>query len=236
MKTTLNGIYLGHTNYSDTSVIARVFTAQYGRKSFLFKGVKSKKGQSGLLMPCNHLELTCHFNPNKELNVVYAIQLKEPRYSIGGDYKKMAVAIFLTEVLNKSLHIETDETELYEYVAKQISFFDTTEFSPNFHLYFLLGLSHYLGFFPQYSCASTENFFNIKEGVFDFAASEIYHLDGVASSLLQRLLTHYSHNINSLNITHKERIILLRSLVKFYEIQLEPCEINSLDVLIEIFQ
>jgi DNA repair protein RecO (recombination protein O) len=236
MKITLNGIYLGHTNYSDTSVIARVFTAQYGRKSFLFKGVKSKKGQSGLLMPCNHLEFVSNFNAGKELNLAYNIQLKEPRCTIGNDFRKMSVAIFLTEVLNKSLHIETDEIELYNYITQQINWFDTSEFSPNFHLFFLIGLSQYLGFFPKYTETPTERYFNLREGVFDSTPSDIYHLDVITSFTLIQLLKAFNEPTEQLTLSHSQRIDLLKALVKFYEVQLENCTIHSLEVLIQVFE
>ena len=36
-------IVLGHINYSETSIIVRCFTKKFGVKSFLIRGIRSKK-------------------------------------------------------------------------------------------------------------------------------------------------------------------------------------------------
>jgi DNA repair protein RecO (recombination protein O) len=235
MNTTLNGIYLGHTNYSDTSVIARVFTAQFGRKSFLFKGVKTKKGQAGLLMPCNHLEFVCNYHPSKELNVVYSLHLKEPRATLCTDIRKTTVALFLTEILSKSLHVETDEPELYRFLTEKLNSFDQERFSPVFHLFFLLQLAKYLGFYPKYGDTYNERFFNLREGVFDANSTDIYHLDATTTQLLIQLIRSHENGCFEVTFTPAERNGLLKALVQFYEVQLDNCTINSLEVLTEVF-
>jgi DNA repair protein RecO (recombination protein O) len=199
------------------------------------KELKPKKGQSGLLMPCNHLEFACSYHPAKELNVAYEIQLREPRFTLSSDIRKTTVAIFLTEILSKSLHIETDEPELYSFLTHQLNSFDQDDFSPSFHLFFLIGLSEYLGFYPKYGDTVHERFFNLREGVFDSTATDIHHLDMTTSTALINLLKQYSCGINELSLSAEERIRLLKALVQFYEVQLENCTIHSLEVLKEVF-
>ena len=43
MLSTTRGIVLSHINYSETSVIAKVYTENYGLQSYILKGIRKSK-------------------------------------------------------------------------------------------------------------------------------------------------------------------------------------------------
>lgn len=236
MRQVIKGFYLGHTNYSDTSVILRLFTENYGKRSFLVKGAKAKKGQSAFLQPFNQIELICNFQLEKELQVGNTLQLIKPLTTIATDVRKATVAIFLTEILNKSINSETDESELYEFLDYSIDLFDHAPFDPNFHLIFLIELSKYLGFYPKLLGQPNEKYFNLREGVFDATSTALYHLDIETSNGIKLLLIKNVASFKEIELKPSERKNILKSLVNFYEVHLENVSIQSLEVLETVFE
>jgi len=221
MRQSIKGIYLNHFSYSETSVILKVFTKEYGLRSFIVKGIKKKKGGAGVLQPFHLLEIECSFNPNKNLNYAGVIKLQRPPVSITMDIRKSMVAIFLTEVLYKCIKEEESNSELYDYISTAISIYDESDFNANFHLVFLMGLSRYFGFRPSPPEKLSQKYFSIKEGVFEHP-SEIfdYHLSPELSFQLVQLIGTKFDTILELKYSNSIRKELLGALIKFYEMQL----------------
>ena len=48
-------IVLGHINYSETSIIVRCFTKKFGVKSYLIRGLRSKKKSKHQLLSLIHI-------------------------------------------------------------------------------------------------------------------------------------------------------------------------------------
>ena len=59
MLATTQGFVFRTTPYSETSVIAKIFTLHYGIMSFMIKGVRSSKGRNkqNLLQPLSYLDI-----------------------------------------------------------------------------------------------------------------------------------------------------------------------------------
>jgi DNA repair protein RecO (recombination protein O) len=221
MRQSIKGIYLNHFPYSETSAIIKVFTQDYGLQSFIAKGIKKKKGASAVLQPFHLLEIDCSYNPNKSLNYAGLIKLQKPPASITMDLRKSMVAIFLTEILYKCIKEEESNTELYEYISTAISIFDESEFNANFHLVFLMGLSRYFGFQPSLPEKSSQKYFSLKEGVFEFPKDIYdYHLSVELSESLRQLIGTKFATILRLNYSNFERKQLLGLMVNYYEMQL----------------
>jgi len=221
MRQSIEGVYLNHFPYSETSVILKVFTKRYGLQSFIVKGIKKKKGGAAVLQPFHLLEIACSFNPNKNLNYAGVIKLQQPPISITMDIRKSMVAIFLTEILYKCIKEEEPNPELYDYISTAISIYDQSEFNANFHLVFLMELSRYFGFQPSLPIKTSQKYFSLKEGIFEHPAEIFdYHLSlELSTSFIQLIGTKFDamHELNYSNSSRKE---LLDIVIKFYEMQL----------------
>jgi DNA repair protein RecO (recombination protein O) len=235
MRQTIHGIYLGHLNYSETSVIARFYTQEHGKRSILLKAVKSKKSKTaGLLQSLNELQISSNFRAEKELNTAYTIESSKTFHAVHSDFRKSTIAIFLAEILNKSIIEEEPNRPLYLFLTHRFTELDQADFDPNFHVKFLLELSLFLGFYPRLSSHHSDHLFNLEEGIFEH---ENYQsplaLDLETSALLKQLIQEGELP----RIKNEERAKLLDGLVSYYEVQLhlKPNSFQSHQVLKTVF-
>lgn len=219
MRQVIHGIYLGHINYSESSVIGRFYTQEFGKQSFIIKGAKSKKSKIiGLLQPLNELEIISNFQESKNLNTSYGVTIANVRNNIHSDIRKTTIALFLSEILNKSIIEEEANFPLYQFILSNINALNNDKFDANFHIRFLIELSLFMGFYPLQSNHTSNNVFNLEDGIFENenVASPI-HLNKKISTTLSNVL---SHGTNEKTITKENRFELLDGLVTYYEIQL----------------
>ena len=60
------GLVLKQINFSENSLILKIFTREYGLLSFMIKGAKSGKNKSyGILRPMSFLNVVFYFKENK---------------------------------------------------------------------------------------------------------------------------------------------------------------------------
>ena len=121
-------LVLHTTNYSETSVIAKIFTRQLGVRSYMLKGVRKGGGKvkQNLLQPLSYLDLVVYNNPKNQINY-----MKEVAPHRGSDVwgaaspaeemTRHALRFFMTEVLYKTLREEEPMPELFDYVVDTIA-------------------------------------------------------------------------------------------------------------------
>lgn len=214
------GIVLRFTKYGETSIIVTIFTEVFGLQSYIVNGVRSKsaKQKIALYQPLTLLDLVVYHRPNANLERIKEIRVLFPFQTLTADPKKSAVAMFLTELLNKTVKDESHARDLFEFLNESLIQIDglTTGFE-NSHLIFMIRLSRYLGFGPQFAN-------EILGGRMTDEATE-----KILSSLLGA-----SFN-DPLRMTNIQRREILDLLLKFYADHLENFgEFRSLAVLREI--
>lgn len=238
MQQTITGLYLNHINHGDTSVILKLYTLQHGTTSFIIKGIKRKKGGSALLQPFHYIELSSNFKPEKDLNFGNQIRLSRPSYSLTSDVRKSTVALFLTEVLNKTLKETAPNEELYTIIESLISFYDETDFIPLFHHSFLIQLIKLLGITPNFGRNASIDLLNIKEGVFEYNPQPNSNYFSTESSQAFKLIIGTKFDdLRTINLVKKTKQELLINLVNYIETQTEikKGSIQSYKILETIF-
>ena len=95
------GIALSFIKYRDTSIIAKIFTEEFGMQSYIVNGVRSKSAKTkiALFQPLTLLELVVYHNKKKEIHRISEIKcfrnfhsfLCWRRYSVGGGCNPIAV-------------------------------------------------------------------------------------------------------------------------------------------------
>jgi len=64
-------VVLSRFSYSDTSIIARCFTQEMGKISFMIRGAKRKKSpQTAFYEPMSHLDLVFYYNERRDMQTV----------------------------------------------------------------------------------------------------------------------------------------------------------------------
>lgn len=142
-------IVLHLTKYSDSSAVIHAVDSVGGRKSFLVRGL-GKKRQSSEFHPLNILDVVSAESPKSSLAVLREWEPVASLERIRSDLFKSSQAIFISEVLYRSLRTEETDEKLFEWLCGAVAALETTEGSvANFHLWFLVSYIVKLGFRPD---------------------------------------------------------------------------------------
>ena len=142
-------IVLHTTRYGENSLVVHTLSKEYGRRSFIIKGV-GKKSVMSLFLPLNVLEASVTESLKSSLYTMRNPVAKHPLLGIRNSLYKNSMTMFMSEVLYRVIKDGTNEHGLFEWCEKNILLLDaiTDDFS-NFHLRFLLELAMVLGFSPS---------------------------------------------------------------------------------------
>jgi len=234
------GILLNTIKHSDGSAVLQIFTKKFGRKAYFLRGLSKKKNSPrSLLYPLAILELQVTDRDSKSLQQVREVSMFKPTFELISDPVKGSMALFLNEILHKSIERDYQNDVLYDFLENAIQLLDVTATVKNFHLWFMLELSKYFGFYPtQYSVATQNKIsFNLEAGEFTLA-SDVFgaHLDLETSAELNRILGMTFDQLSTLQLAPSVRKTLLNGLVDYYIIHVPNLkEVAALDVLETVF-
>lgn len=215
------GVVFRFTKYGDTSIIVNIFTEVFGLQSYIVNGVRSssKKSKIALFQPLTLLDLIVYHKENANILRIKEVKCYHPFQSLHSEVRKSTIAMFINEVMNKSVKEQSHAGEIHEFIASSLMILDSLQKPENFHLHFLIGLSKRLGFGP-----------NLTEEVL---GGNWIHVNDEA--LLKNLLA--SDYDSSLPMSYDQRQTLLISLLRFYSNHVDNFgEMKSLPVLREILQ
>lgn len=234
------GIVLHSWKYGDTSLIAHIYTENFGRHSFLFKGIRSKNSRihPNLIQPLFNVELEAYIKEGRELSLVKEITASRIYVNFPYDLKKNAQAMFMAEILYRSVREEETNKPLFDFLCSSIDYFDLVETdSANFHLLFLVKLSKFLGFYPSSRKSNDELIFDMKEGIYkDHIPPHPDFIDPLNAGLLNKILGTNYENLSGLQLNQMKRNDLLEAILKFYSFHIEEItNLRSFKVLKEIF-
>jgi len=145
----VRGVVFRFTKYGETSIIVTIFTDQFGLQSYMVNGVRSRttKSKIALYQPLTLVELVVYHRENANLNRVKEIKCFHPFMNLHLDVTRSTIAMFITEVINRTIKEESHAAELCEFLISSLICLDSIEHNVrNFHLVFLLKLSRFLGF------------------------------------------------------------------------------------------
>lgn len=235
-----SGIILNHIKYTDSGIIARLYTRKYGRQSFLIKGMRNRKAGkfNVLFQPMFILDLEINYKASRELQLLKEFSVSFTPFDIYSNIKKSCVAIFLGEVLTSVLREESPHEELFDYIRDSFFYFEKSkEGFANFHLAFLAGLSSFLGFEPSQRNNDDEIFFDMING--NFVPLPPVHGNYVNAEISDILALFFNLSYdaaNTITLTGALRNEILDTLIRYYSLHLPGLKkINSLEILKEVF-
>jgi DNA repair protein RecO (recombination protein O) len=216
------GIVFRFTKYAETSIIVTIFTEVFGLQSYIVNGVRSKsaKNKIALYQPLTLLNLVVYHREHANIERIKEVHCYHPYHSLTSDIKKSTIAMFINELINKTVKHESHTHEMFAFLADALaSIDDLTVGYENSHLVFMIQLSRHLGFGPQF----------VNEVLGGRVTSE------ENEKLLGKLLK--SEYDEAISIGNTQRRELLDLLMKFYTDHLENFgEMKSVQVLRETFQ
>jgi DNA repair protein RecO (recombination protein O) len=235
MVVNTRGIVLHHLNYSETSIIAKIYTEQFGLQSFLVKGVRQKKSRMrmNLFGPLSVVEIVMVYKEKSTLHHLREIYSAYPGTGIATDMRRTSLAIFINELLYKSIHGEEPDPALFAFIVDAVKYLDsTTDRLAFFHMRFALELTQFLGFSPHDNYSSHYRFFDLQEGAYiSVPPPHPYFLD--------ESLSVYWHQLISQQVTNEWpsalRDTMLLRILDYYRLHLpEFREMKSYAILREV--
>lgn len=241
MLVTTEGIVLHFIKYGESSVIATIYTRDYGRQSYLVNAARTKKSQnkSSLLQPLFLVDMVAYQKQSRELHRIKELRCNHVYQNIPFEIIKSSLVIFLAEVLYKSINEQESYPEMYDFIKNSLLFFDLMESgSSNFHLWFLFRLTEYLGFLPDTSRVGFEGWFDFKKGeVVHFQPTHPFYANKDVTQRLMELSTLKIQEISEFVISRQLRDSLITVLIDYYQLHFDNLgEIKSLNVLREVFK
>lgn len=232
MLLTTTGIVLHTTNYSESSVVSRIFTRQLGVRSYIIKGVRSTRGRhkQNLLQPMCYIDMTVYENQRQQLQHVKELHPSQQWLSIPLDMVKTSIVFFMGEVLYKVLREEEANVSLFDFVVSQLQLLDEVDSQVtglgSWPVLFLLKLSRFVGIEPMDNYAAGSVLFNLKEGCFlpestlvDDSMTSQFFLDEASSLALHGYCASLRDpSLEPPLISSEIRARLLKDLVEYYKV------------------
>jgi DNA repair protein RecO (recombination protein O) len=209
-------IVLHTTKYGENAAVLHTLSREYGRRSFLVKGV-GKKSMTTLFLPLSILEADIIESTRSNLFSARNLTARYPLLGIRNSHYKNPMTMFMSEVLFRVVREGCNEDGLYEWCEKSILLLDAMEsdFS-NFHLRFLLELAVALGFRPD--------------------ASDLMPFVGEHYPVIERLMTSSFGESMLIPLSGVVRNELAERILRYIEFHSETSvNVRSLNVLRELF-
>jgi len=228
-------IVINTVNYSEHAVIVKFFTREHGLvTAFAAKRNSGKNKKKAFFQALSIVEIEYSSQKNKDLYRLKSSKIIAPFATIYSDPLKTIMLLFLSEVLLKTVKDETANPELFNFLRRELLFFDQLEEGVhNFHLYFLSHLITHLGFRPL---QGEGRFFNIEDGEFvEFEPREKY-FDAAESKMFLNLLQSSGDDLHSICVERNSRVNLLKGILTFYRYHCSGFgELKSLEVLEAVY-
>ena len=234
------GIVLHTIAYSDKMSIVQVYTERFGRAAYLLPQSQGKRSRMlrPLFSPFAFLEIDSEMQAGQDIFRIRDVRQVEVWSHIYGDPVKTSVALFLSEMLSRLFRESESNPAFFDFLVQSIRLFDMMEEGKaNFHLWFLLRLSGFLGFLPNTEQYGEGYFFDMLEGVCVPATPAHRHvLLPAESGVFARLMRMNTHNLSRFRFTRDERRTILEQMITYYRLhQPELPEIHSLEIMHELF-
>jgi len=229
--------------YGETSVIAAIYTELFGLQSYLVNGVRTttKKGpgKASLFQPGAMLDLIVYHNDLKNLQRIKEFKWGYLYKNIFSDIFKNAVALFMVELLSKTIKQPEQNTDLFHFIEDAFLHLDESgqNVVANFPLFFSLHLATLYGFRLSDEYSPKNNYLDLQEGEFvhEQPVHPYFLADPYSHTISQLLKTLQPHELSSIHLNRDARRILMIACQQFYALHIQDFgTMKTLPVLQEV--
>ncbi|MEC8829705.1 MAG: DNA repair protein RecO [Bacteroidota bacterium] len=223
MITSTKAIVLSKLKYKDHDLIVKCYTASNGILSFLIRGAfstKKTKLKPAYFQPLSMLRMQIDFKNNRQLHFIKNVRMEHVYRSLHVEITKSTVVIFLSEILNSTLKEEEPNEGLYTYIETALLWFDTVDKSRIFHHQFLMGLTKYMGVYPEMTNAKAP-YFNLEAGKYQEQKSGRYCISGAKLILFNSVLGMKFDNHKENTMQDAEKRLLLTMILQYFKLHLQ---------------
>ena len=246
---TKSQIIVLHTiKHGDTGIVVQCYSSTAGRCALYFRASSKNRVSASLLHKLNILDVVTYSNGSQSMPTIKEISAPYRIAAIRSDICKSSIAIFISELLGRTVREEEANPHLYSFLSSSIQILEHIEHGvPNFHIHFITHLCKMLGFMPMDNYSSSTPIFDMATAKFTFApAGYVYGtqmLGPEESQLLHALLNTPSTNLEKLfcgsqelKINGEARLAYTKRMIEYISHHIgNNIEIKSLDILHQIF-
>ncbi len=148
---TSEAVVLRTVNYSDSSLIVRLFTEQYGKVAVMAKGARRfKQGTVGVLQPPNHIDVWYQHKERREIQTLVKSEFVERYANLADDLQTSAAALVAVEMLDRAVHEADPHPIIFRLITATLQRLNQGGGDDVVVLHFYqLHLARQLGFGPQ---------------------------------------------------------------------------------------
>lgn len=115
-STKTSALVLGHLNFSDTSLINRLYTSELGKISVLSKGARKKGGSASKLDLFRHIKLEVRSSSRSELySAGREVEIVDDFAIFSRDLKRYACAAYTAELIEKSVEFNDPDERFFNF-------------------------------------------------------------------------------------------------------------------------
>ncbi len=234
------GVVLHTVKYGDSALIAYILTDTLGRQTYMVQGgrsAKSRSNKAALLQPMFLVEVEGIVPTQGEMHRIREIRTSTPLVSIPFDARKSTIALFMAEVLYRLIKEVEAPGPLFDFIAGSVAALDRLEEgTANFHLWFLVQMSYFLGFYPGNEYREGW-WFDVREGLFvQGRPSHAMILSQEASRTLDALMAASIAELGALELSRTQRSGFLAALLTYFGYHLDGINrVESLAILRDVF-
>ncbi|MGE0077810.1 MAG: DNA repair protein RecO [Bacteroidales bacterium] len=235
-------IVLHTIKYKDNSLIAYCYSEEFGRISFIVNNASGKgktPGNAVYFQPFSIVDIVFYKKEGTDLCRLKEISISITLNTIPFDPVKRSIALFLCEVVYRTVKEEEPNPSFYNFLENAIHLLDIMQTGvANFHLIFLLQHSRHLGFYPSNLWSESTKYFDYKNGSFvNQPPQHNFYLDPEPSELISSTIKTPFYMAENLTLSHNQRLQIINGILRYYRFHLgSSLEFNSLAVLTQLFE
>lgn len=229
------GIVLHSMKYGERKLIVHIFTAQYGRRSYIAKLSANNNGR-GLYQPLFVLDFDV-WAGRGELHNIEQPQMAFCLGDIPFDIVKSTIALFLSELFYRLIKEGEPDPGLYRFIEESVAELDgMREGVANFHLWLLVRLTEYMGYAPRDNYAEGYSL-DYRNGT--YTPDPPLHtlvMPPAEATLFHKLNGCAVRELGGIALARGQRVSMLERLTDLYGFHTDAIySVNSLRILSEIF-
>jgi len=139
------GIILSSKTYGEGDVFSRIFTKNFGKKDFIFKGIKKSKKRSSLGSEPGTIIEFIYYDQKKSIPIINEFKVERVNLEIRKNYNQIFQLCFLLEIVEKTVGDHDPNEKIFNLLFYALSSLSQTEFKINFSLFFIIHLLKHHG-------------------------------------------------------------------------------------------
>ena len=169
------GIVLKVFPYSNTSVILNVFTEDYGKLTFIAKGIRKPKNPLlSILQPFNLLEFQYYYKKNRSMQLIKDADILISFNHLRRNLTTIFFASTILNIINRTFEQEYPNSIIFRLIYKTLGYLSfKTDYNKLYFLFFLFHLSKQLGFMPNFERCHSCNMLFEYDAIFSLSSHSL---------------------------------------------------------------